>query len=393
MKFSIYDVDVTFAGESIMGPGNQKNISIAMVESIHQLLPLSTLDIKDTTGLSFEKLVNVQGMPTTITLGTHNKPSVTYDGILSDLVSKDYDANGVVKGTVEYNLQPASIINQVPKSTAYQGTTSDVIKETMAEHFSSFDVDPSGGQAIYYRNMKTPFKFVNDDLKDKLYALKSNNSPYYVWVDFDNVVHIKNRASLQQKPSVETIYLQKIVHQQQTRNIALDIKLLTKDFNKNVKTFNIQRNSFNHTTGELETVNRCCLKNNPNMLKSHLSMYNSTYAECKTYLRSPKTPGEKDIFLGDQINTQKRLAGIQKLIITLSLSTHIHAGNTIDLVSEDIISGATSATFKDKYLVEEVTHMHNGLNDDPLLYTELIVSRADISPKGYTLAPLLGSYV
>lgn len=397
VNFNTFGYDIILNEKSIAG--SERDVFLSISENIFSLCPKAHLSFADRTGFLMDKLLNIQGLPLELKLQSFEDDEASFLGITGNTIFEDYEGKGLLQGILRMPIHSPFLLSQDPSSKAYEGTTSNVIKEVLSSYFSDFDIDDSGGFSKYYQSRKSPKDFV-DQISENLYSRTSRDSPYFVWADIDNKVHIKHVNNLlQQSPKVE-LKTSGDYRDVPAKNIILDIQGETTDFNKNIDYFKVQSTNIDLATGDLATTERSCLNNAipVDVTQKHLlyEMENSKLESMYERIKAPKETYEEEQLNGRLINSQRDLALVQKFKILTILNTNLRAGDiiTIDVTSPFV--GETSTTYKGKWLVTSVVHYYDGINkSNSLMKTMITVARQGASllkSQDYALTSGLGGF-
>lgn len=368
-----------------------------MTESIQTFIPFAEVTLNDVDGVAADRIVNTQGLPLKLVMGlTDKKSEVSFEGVLEAPGISGYDSSGIVRGVMGMRIIHESILKQEPSMKAYKGTTSNAIKEVLKGIYSDFDVDPSGGESIYYQSGKPSIRYATEDLKPKLYDIMSMDSPYYLWLDWEGKVHIRHRKSLMEQPIKATLILDRMHKQKDLFNYIFDIAQIPVSIQNGYRSFTDIRNTFDFGTGEVSATERSCLENYKKIGEKHLIMYDNVKYGIKSHIRTPQTPGEEEILKGIQINNQEPMVAPQKFTVVIGLNPLLRAGDVISILTRGIfLDEETSETYSGKWLIEQVSHSYNGISESQQAFTTLTISRGSfkvLQSNNYGLAKLLASY-
>lgn len=409
MKYRTYDLNLSMAGTNQFSSEGATSFNMSISNSIYNLLPYGSVSFKDVTGVVYEKLQFTQGI--SVKSSFKNEPcknTASLDAIAGLITMNSYDGSGVIRGTFDIDLVHPAFVKQEPSSKAYRGAVSNIIQEVSKGLFTATNVGlPSDGILTFYQAGKSSLDFIEQDLKSKLYSRVSNDTPYYVWVGFDNKLNIKHRKELLEQSPLHTLFLENIHKQKSLFNHVINLEVLTPRMEQSRDSFSKSDTRIDLKTGEPVNFSRTCLNNNPSPSRRHLSMFKSSYGTNREKIKAPKNSAEEYILKGSQINSQKVLCAMQRLVLTINLNTDIEVGHRIILQSKSykmdgslspMISGKTSPESKTPsrvWIVDSVNHRHLGLQENPMVTTTLVISSDSFEPSlsdSYGLLEYLGRY-
>lgn len=373
-----YEIELIVNSETIkLSP---TDYSFILYDSIHSLYNWATFNIKDLTGLIQESLFTVKGLKITLGYGIRdnkiNKSEFTID---HDKITEP-SQKGILSGDVEINLINSWYDKQELKSSAYNDSISNIIRQIVTQKFSSFNIESTGNDDTWYQPLITDAKFIQDVLLPNSYSDNSNKSPFYAFINSDGTFNFRNLNSmLKDNPAANLKYIAEaqegdfsINNIMRLRRWRIGNEKLRNLIHRGIYKIDISNGSlieeedfiFSHPEG---TTGNVPIIGDRNLFTGLLNLGYS-----KTDI------GQKQSLLGRQINSIKDSMFIDKMLIIVPLNPKLIAGKIVNIFifTLDNINGniqKSSTTFSGNYLIEESRHTWNGERREG--FTTLIVGR------------------
>ena len=177
-------------------------------DSIYSFYPKVKMVVSDYEGVCNEYLAFVDGTEVEILFGsTDEEIKKCKFTVAKNAVPQQKTPNGI-GGDYEIELTHNYYSKQFKRSKAYQSNISDIIKSLLKDYpFESLDIESTLNNGLWYQPYVNDSEFIVDYLSPFAYSSTSQNTPFYTFIDTNNVFHFKSFNSMfSAKPTVEMTY-------------------------------------------------------------------------------------------------------------------------------------------------------------------------------------------
>lgn len=176
------------------------NFSFVQKDSIFQLYPTAYIKYNDIQALLSEYLAFVNGTKVTIDYGTiENSYSCDYV-VVKNSIPDQYSTNSL-GGMSEISLLHYFSFNQSKKSFAYKDEISNIISK-LTSYFKKKIIEKTENKGIWYQSLITDADFMEHYLLPFAYSSTSSDTPFFLFIDSNNVFHFQSYHSLFTQKSV-----------------------------------------------------------------------------------------------------------------------------------------------------------------------------------------------
>jgi len=195
-KNGYYEIILKVEGKEIM---DISNYSLALNESIYSFYNTAILNVNDADGVMQESLVFSEGSEFDITIKVREH-LVNCRYKVTGFTTGVFNSKQNLGGRVSVNLINEWAYSQEIKSTAYEGRITEVLKQLVTKpQFRDLDINDTGNKSIWYQPLMTDAKFINEVLIPNSFSNNSDDSPFFAFIDSNNIFHYRNIASMFKK--------------------------------------------------------------------------------------------------------------------------------------------------------------------------------------------------
>lgn len=380
MEYNDYTIDITI-GESLIEIGTSE-ISFSMSDSIFQFFPDFNFQINDVAGVLLETLAFTPGEKLNVVYGR------TGEEIENNYVSKYFETSevftaGVLNGLLNIDNIHEFYSLQSRESFAYEGTPSDVVEELISDYsFTESRIDSSQNQHIWYRPFYTQSEMIEKVLLENVYSNDSNDTPFFSFIDNNNIFHFESFFSLIERSPAEELLLIPGEYEINEKNRILDFKPLSENYIDLQKTLIYQYFERNIDSFELTETEKNIKEVYPGDYL--VSQEESVVSNMKYFSRSNSKEYEDNI-LGQKLFLLRNGLLTNKILVTIPLNTNLVAGKTVDIAaSKAFLENENSTSYSGKFLVERSQHTWDGSSQNGV--SQLLLSRKNkVLPDSYLI--------
>jgi len=369
MEFNDYVLDIVI-GDSLVEIGTSE-FSFSMSDSIFQMFPSFNLQINDVAGVLLETLAFTPGEKVNATFGRVGEE------IQNRYISRHFETSevftpGTLNGLLNINNTHEFVYFQNRESYAYEGTPSDVVRELTSDYnFSDTRIDNSENQHIWYRPFYTQAEMIEKVLLENVYSNDSNDTPFFSFIDNDNVFHFESFFSLIERSSETELLLIPGDYAINERNRVIDFKPLSEDYNSLQKTLIYQYFERGVDSFELTESEKNIKEVYPG---DYLVSQEELILTGTEYFSRSNIKEYEDNVLGQKLFNLRSGLLTNKILVTIPLNTNLVAGKTVDLVaSKAFLENENSLSYSGKFLVERSQHSWSGESQNG--FSQLLLSR------------------
>lgn len=353
--------------------------SFIMSDSIYSMFPKCKLFFNDSEGVFQELLFSTEGMKLGLTLGYKDNYLKNNYCINSDQLTKNI-SKGRTNGVIEIHLDHYIKYNQAQKIRYYQDMASKVVQKIISDYtFSKVVINDSGSTDDYYQPNIFDFDFIENFLLPVMYSNNSSESPFYCFINNNNEFHLRNYlAMMDGKPSIEL--------KQFEGNLAnlspYSFSDITRFRTGSDYTYD-KRHRKIYSIGEDNTINKLedYINSYPNKEYGNIPIIGTKDNVTGTIelLDDESTAGKKEINKGIKIQSMRSSFGMERFLLSFTLSPFLIAGKNVKVTIYDSTSldkTKASVNYSGEYLIERSFHKWDGNTTTPS--TQIVVSRKTI---------------
>lgn len=360
-----YEIDVSIDGVPLDDfPVNYK---FTMFDSIYNLYSKAKFTYNDFSGQFQELLVLVNGTKFNIKIGNKNETNECPYVVVKN--SEPYiPVQSRIGGSVELRLVNEYYYKQTKQSNAYNDEISNIVKTKVsrANYFSGIDIETTANRGLWYQPLMSDQDFFTKILSPHTISSSQNKTPYYMFIDSNNVFNMKSYKTMFEQTPVDTLTLS---------SMGLESGLL----NNTILKINFMQES-NLKIEELLHRNLLRFQEDGTLLKEEDFLTDYPNAE------DLPIPVKKDISLitgnlelydDDVLLTQETLSSnraiknnsmkngfaLEKLVVTLNINPKIVSGKTVTVNLPngiDTQNSQLSLRYSGKYLIESSYKIWDG---------------------------------
>lgn len=357
------------------------SFSVIEFDSIYQFYPKVKFIISDYEGFSNEYLAFIDGTELEITFGaTEDETKKCKFVIAKNAVPQQKTSSNGIGGDFEIELTHDYFMKQYKKSNAYQSNISDIVSEIVSKYqFDSIDIEQTLNSGYWYQPFVNDSEFIVDYLLPFAFSNSAQNTPFYAFIDSNNVFHFKSFNSMfNSTPIKEITYGTDNIDILVNGNTYQSINFLQLELSKikpyfNCKYFNYDENgnisiendslmAYMKSKGDYPIIGNA---NNPTEI---ISLYDYDIKQDDT----------KNNNRGFSINLHKEVVLPDKITINTHLDKNLVCGNTITVNVPTVTSNQSdekSLRNTGIYLIESSYHIWDSKN----ARTMLICSKQNVN--------------
>ena len=174
------------------------SFSVIEFDSIYQFYPKVKFVISDYEGVSNEYLAFIDGTELEITFGaTKDETKKCKFVIAKNAVPQQKTSSNGIGGDFEIELIHDYFMKQYKKSNAYQSNISDIVSDIVSKYqFDSTDIEDTTNSGYWYQPFVNDSEFIVDYLLPFAFSNSAQNTPFYAFIDSNNVFHFKSFNSM-----------------------------------------------------------------------------------------------------------------------------------------------------------------------------------------------------
>jgi hypothetical protein len=356
------------------------SFSVIEFDSIYQFYPKVKLVVSDYSGIANEYLAFVDGTELEITFGaTDDSVKKCKFVVAKNAVPQQKTSSNGVGGDFEIELIHDYFMKQSKKSNAYQSNISDIVSNIVSKYqFDSTDIESTLNSGYWYQPFVNDSEFIVDYLLPFAFSNSAQNTPYFAFIDSNNVFHFKSFNSMfTATPTKEITYTTNgidIITNDKTFNSVnfsqLELSKIKPYFN--CKYYNYDKD------GNINTENDTLLKYAKSQGKYPIVGSSSNPTEIiSLYDNDIKSDDTKNNNKGFSINLHKNVVLPDKITINMPLDKNLVCGKTVNINMPNVNSNSSdseSLRNTGKYLIESSYHIW----DSKCARTMLICSKQNV---------------
>ncbi|MBD3216587.1 MAG: hypothetical protein GF311_28490 [Candidatus Lokiarchaeota archaeon] len=338
-------------------PFTNMNIGFVMRDSIHQIFPEVNFAYNDAGGLAKEYGVFSYGMPLEVGI-VRNEEVIKNRYIVSNYTSEGNNTYGKMDGAINIHALHEWYNFQNAVSASYDNRISEIIKDLVSDYsFNAVNIDGTSNSQIWYRPFIKEAAFIKDCLLPSAFSEKSNNSPFFCWID--NLGHFNFRSFFEmfdQSP-VDTLFL--LGSSFMIPNSIIKIFPYTTDCKKYAYLQKRKIFYIDEDTGDL-VEEEDSLKDYPKNIKGKVPLYKTNdnlNTQSILFLgEENKIKSDKENQDGIKFNSIRNGLFLERIMLTTLGNLNLRAGQTVNLEinsSKDDDAQFKNDYFSGKWLIEE----------------------------------------
>ena len=349
--------------------GNESNISpmsysITEFDSIYQLYPKVKMGVSDYEGLMNEYLAWVDGTSVEITFGADEESCKKCKFVVAkNSVPQQRTSSNGTGGDFEIDLIHDYFYSQVKTSKAYQSNISDIVSSLAKKYkFDKVDVESTLNSGYWYQPYINDSEFIMDYLLPFAFSNSSQNTPFYCWIDSNNIFHFKSFQSMFNGTPIKeltygTIGTDIIANDKVLSSVnfsQLELSKIRPFFNTNYYSYDKDGNlseTKDKLTDYMKTQGKYPIIGNSSEITNVIPLYDDDI----------KLDDTKNNNKGYRINLHKDVVLPDKIIINTILDKSLVCGNLINISLPMPSDNETEKSLRNSgtYLIESSYHIWN----------------------------------
>lgn len=366
---SLYTIEMKINGVDFPDPVSA--CSFALKQSMFELYPRLVLTFYDHLGLINEAYFIENGTKIEIRLMLGDDP--IFRSLFYVYKSTTEEISDIRTQTGLFTVYAIHVLawRQFKKSRAFKDRISNIAEQIISEYGFQLDKNDTGNADIWYQCNISDGQFLMEHLLPNAWSKNAEGSPFFLYMDFQNTVHLRHLKSFLNKNRKFTIFMgtnsNTIIMPDKTEikreaplifsysRDCVDIFEYTKSHL--IDSWEINRDNGNVNRKLVDCFNQPktstgnILYSNPNKKSNNLTATGFTNPE----------PGKEENTKGQVVQQSRIFPGIEKIIVVFVFTpdTWLSIGDKIGIkfTRYDIGTGALSRKMTDDYLVLETDLM------------------------------------
>ena len=349
------------------------SFSVIEFDSIYQFYPKVKFIVSDYEGIANEYLAFVDGTEVEITFGESDDSVKKCKFVVAkNAVPQQKTSSNGIGGDFEIELIHDYFMKQYKKSNAYQSNISDIVSEIASKYqFDSIDVEQTLNSGYWYQPFVNDSEFIINYLLPFAFSNSAQNTPFYAFIDSNNVFHFKSFNSMfNSTPLKEITYGTHGVDIIANGNIFYSVNFSQLELSKIKPYFNCRYYNYNED-GNISLENDSLLKYTKSQGKYPIIGSSTNPTEIiSLYDNDIKQDDTKNNNKGFAINLHKDVVLPDKITINTHLDKTLVCGNTITVNMPNVTSNSSDALSlrnTSTYLIESSYHIWDSKNARTML--------------------------
>lgn len=369
------------------------SFSLTEFDSIYQFYPKAKLVVSDYEGLLNEYMGFIDGTTIEVTLGRTKEESKKCKFVIAkNAVPQQRTSSNGTGGDIEIELIHDYFNQQYKKSVAYQNNISDIIKSLVRKYrFDKTDIEDTLNSGFWYQPFINDSEFIVDYLLPFAFNNATQNTPFYAFIDTNNVFHFKSFYSM-----FESTPLKELTYGTLGTDIIANDKILSSvnfsqlELSKLKPFYNCNYYSYDKNGEFSEFTDKMTDYTKTQGKYPIIGESNNTTNIIPLYDEDLNADDTKNNNRGYRINLHKEIVLPDKIIINTVLDKSLVCGNTVTINLPQPDSNADSSLSlrnSGKYLIESSYHSWNAQS----ARTVLVCSKQNLKlpNKDYRIANML----
>lgn len=360
------------------------SFSVIEFDSIYQFYPKVKFIVSDYEGIANEYLAFVDGTEVEITFGESDDSVKKCKFVVAkNAVPQQKTSSNGIGGDFEIELIHDYFMKQYKKSDAYQSNISDIVSEIASKYqFDSIDVEQTLNSGYWYQPFVNDSEFIINYLLPFAFSNSAQNTPFYAFIDSNNVFHFKSFNSMfNSTPLKEITYGTYGIDIVANGNIFYSVNFSQLELSKIKPYFNCRYYNYDED-GNISLENDSLLKYTKSQGKYPIIGSSTNPTEIiSLYDNDIKQDDTKNNNKGFAINLHKDVVLPDKITINTHLDKTLVCGNTITVNMPNVTSNdSDSKSLRNTgvYLIESSYHIWDSKN----ARTMLVCSKQNVNLTG-----------
>ena len=349
------------------------SFSVIEFDSIYQFYPKVKFIVSDYEGIANEYLAFVDGTEVEITFGESDDSVKKCKFVVAkNAVPQQKTSSNGIGGDFEIELIHDYFMKQYKKSDAYQSNISDIVSEIASKYqFDSIDVEQTLNSGYWYQPFVNDSEFIINYLLPFAFSNSAQNTPFYAFIDSNNVFHFKSFNSMfNSTPLKEITYGTYGIDIVANGNIFYSVNFSQLELSKIKPYFNCRYYNYNED-GNISLENDSLLKYTKSQGKYPIIGSSTNPTEIiSLYDNDIKQDDTKNNNKGFAINLHKDVVLPDKITINTHLDKTLVCGNTITVNMPNVTSNSSDTLSLRNtaiYLIESSYHIWDSKNARTML--------------------------
>lgn len=349
------------------------SFSVIEFDSIYQFYPKVKFIVSDYEGIANEYLAFVDGTEVEITFGESDDSVKKCKFVVAkNAVPQQKTSSNGIGGDFEIELIHDYFMKQYKKSDAYQSNISDIVSEIASKYqFDSIDVEQTLNSGYWYQPFVNDSEFIINYLLPFAFSNSAQNTPFYAFIDSNNVFHFKSFNSMfNSTPLKEITYGTYGIDIVANGNIFYSVNFSQLELSKIKPYFNCRYYNYDED-GNISLENDSLLKYTKSQGKYPIIGSSTNPTEIiSLYDNDIKQDDTKNNNKGFAINLHKDVVLPDKITINTHLDKTLVCGNTIRVNMPNVTSNSSDALSLRNtaiYLIESSYHIWDSKNARTML--------------------------
>ncbi len=349
------------------------SFSVIEFDSIYQFYPKVKFIVSDYEGIANEYLAFVDGTEVEITFGESDDNVKKCKFVVAkNAVPQQKTSSNGIGGDFEIELIHDYFMKQYKKSDAYQSNISDIVSEIASKYqFDSIDVEQTLNSGYWYQPFVNDSEFIINYLLPFAFSNSAQNTPFYAFIDSNNVFHFKSFNSMfNSTPLKEITYGTYGIDIVANGNIFYSVNFSQLELSKIKPYFNCRYYNYDED-GNISLENDSLLKYTKSQGKYPIIGSSTNPTEIiSLYDNDIKQDDTKNNNKGFAINLHKDVVLPDKITINTHLDKTLVCGNTITVNMPNVTSNSSDALSlrnTSTYLIESSYHIWDSKNARTML--------------------------
>ena len=349
------------------------SFSVIEFDSIYQFYPKVKFIVSDYEGIANEYLAFVDGTEVEITFGESDDTVKKCKFVVAkDAVPQQKTSSNGIGGDFEIELIHDYFMKQYKKSNAYQSNISDIISDIVSKYqFDSVDIEDTLNSGYWYQPFVNDSEFIINYLLPFAFSNSAQNTPFYAFIDSNNVFHFKSFNSMfNSTPLKEITYGTYGIDIVANGNIFYSVNFSQLELSKIKPYFNCRYYNYDED-GNISLENDSLLKYTKSQGKYPIIGSSTNPTEIiSLYDNDIKQDDTKNNNKGFAINLHKDVVLPDKITINTHLDKTLVCGNTITVNMPNVTSNSSdtlSLRNTGIYLIESSYHIWDSKNARTML--------------------------
>ena len=349
------------------------SFSVIEFDSIYQFYPKVKFIVSDYEGIANEYLAFVDGTEVEITFGESDDSVKKCKFVVAkNAVPQQKTSSNGIGGDFEIELIHDYFMKQYKKSDAYQSNISDIVSEIASKYqFDSIDVEQTLNSGYWYQPFVNDSEFIINYLLPFAFSNSAQNTPFYAFIDSNNVFHFKSFNSMfNSTPLKEITYGTYGIDIVANGNIFYSVNFSQLELSKIKPYFNCRYYNYDED-GNISLENDSLLKYTKSQGKYPIIGSSTNPTEIiSLYDNDIKQDDTKNNNKGFAINLHKDVVLPDKITINTHLDKTLVCGNTITVNMPNVTSNSSdmlSLRNTGIYLIESSYHIWDSKNARTML--------------------------